>query len=224
MLSCRLLLTRLPQDREAGYVDCWAGLGRTRTLWIMGNGHGAHGKGCYQGKCRSVSWDIGESLWAPCYDPSQAQALQRACAGSCLSCFSEVQAGLWDLWWYPLKANLRSGVGIKIYIGLPALSLPAYSVFFSLLSGTWRFMRRIQTAQRAPLPPRRWSAGDCLRNGSSVTMLSWTERRGHLQKRFFTGHEAKDVPGYLLNGQLFGLCSQHRLVTALYMSCLAYPV
>lgn len=91
-------------------------------------------------------------------------------------------------------------------------------------SGTWRFMRRIQTAQRAPLPPRRWSAGDCLRNGSSVTMLSWTERTGHLQKRFFMGHEAKDIPGYPLNCQVFSLCSQRRLIAALYMSCLAYPV
>lgn len=95
-------------------------------------------------------------------------------------------------------------------------------------SGTWRSMRRIRTAQRAPLPPRRWSAGDCLRNGSSVTTLSWTERRGHLQKRFFMGHEAQDVPGYLLNCQQFGLCTHHRLVSALYelpcLSCVASTV
>lgn len=147
-----------------------------------------------------------------------------------LCCFSEVQAGLWDLWWYPLKANLRSGVGIKIYMDFPPrLCLLTVSSSPSF-SGTWRFMRRIRTAQRAPLPPHRWNAGDCLRNGSSVTMLSWTERRGHLQKRFFTGHEAKDVPGYLLNCQLLGLCSQHRLVTALCvwvvpcLSCVASMV
>lgn len=38
------------------------------------------------------------------------------------------------------------------------------------------------------------------------------------------GHEAKDIPGYPLNCQVFGLCSQRRLIAALYMSCLAYPV
>lgn len=40
----------------------------------------------------------------------------------CPSCLLEVQSGLWDLCWYPLKANLRSGVGIKIYADFPPQS------------------------------------------------------------------------------------------------------
>lgn len=64
-------------------------------------------------------WGVGESCRAPCRGPAGSWALQTARAGSCPSFFSEVQSGLWDLCWYPLKANVRSGVGIKIYADFP---------------------------------------------------------------------------------------------------------
>lgn len=43
MLSRRLLFTRPPQDWEAGPVDYYAILGRSRACWMMGDGHDAHG-------------------------------------------------------------------------------------------------------------------------------------------------------------------------------------
>lgn len=43
MQSCKLLLSRPPQDWVAGPVDHCAGLGRSRASWMMGDGHDAHG-------------------------------------------------------------------------------------------------------------------------------------------------------------------------------------
>lgn len=79
--------------------------------------------------------------------------LQRACAGSCPSCFSEVQASWWCLWWCPLKANLRSGVGIKIYIGLPAPDLPADGVFFPLLLRHMKIHEKDPNSTASTTPP-----------------------------------------------------------------------
>lgn len=83
----------------------------------------------------------GRKFWAPCCNPS------------CPSCFSEVQTSLWDLWWYPLKANCKSGVGIKIYIGLPTLDLPADSVFFPLLLRHMKIHEKDPNSTASTTPP-----------------------------------------------------------------------
>lgn len=169
-----------------------------------------------------MSWDVGESLWAPCRGPSQAQALPRARAGSCPSSFSEVQASWWDFWWYPLNANLRSGVGIKIYIGLPALDLPADSVFLPLLLRHMKIHEKdpnstASTTPPSPLKRRRLSSK---RKFSHDAELDREERTP--AKKVLYG--AWNTRCSWLPPKLFGLCTQHRLVSALCMSCHACPV
>lgn len=95
----------------------------------------------------------GGKLVGSLLQPSQAQALPRAHAGSCPSCFSEVQASLWDFCWYPLNANLRSGVGITIYIGLPTPDLSADSVFFPLLLRHMKIHEKDPNSTASTTPP-----------------------------------------------------------------------
>lgn len=162
MLSCRLLLIGPPPDWEAGHVDYCAVLSRSRAFRMTSEGQGAPGARCQQGKCHAVGWDLGKSCRVPCCGPKWSHVLQRTDAGLCPSCFAEIPSGLWDLCWYPLKANLRSGVGIKIYSGcLPQFA--ADSIFFPLLPRHMKIHEKdpnstVTTTPPSPLKRRRLSS------------------------------------------------------------------